>query len=484
MSIASLQSSDEIEVLVGQILDATTIKGKPGVYFLGPYAKRLNFRSQQNRALNLVGALKHKGRIAPGQRVAVVGGGLAGLTATVALLGSCPVTLYERKGSVLLRQRNTVHRYVHPTVNFWPEEALNPTTNFPFFDWYAGRCDEVIRQLEQEWDRTYRGKVFCHFGSRVRSLTLVDGKVRVECEGSNAGDFSLVLVAAGFDEEVSIRGTASASYWQPDGLDHMRDNDEGPFTVSGAGDGGIIDALRLVHGDFEGGRLIVEVASLMEQLGLLAEAPLNEAGYHEVVSTLPPDIERIMSKSLEKSRQPVTLIGGGPTAFSQQPAPIHLIFLAHAISRSRIVYQQGKVIQNGPDLILKEKSGDRKLDPIKTVIRHGPGGVLADLLTEQEVSTLKDKQMHLSDYHINPVWKRLALPVNSGCPPFNVTDALFVKSRFARARKLENDYPQIRLSAKRDRFCYYVDGTEPLSLPPKLFGIVLERGQPNTGQDL
>ncbi len=56
------------------------------VFALGNFARQVTFASQQLRALNLVWALLRTGRLSEGQHIAVVGAGLAGMTATVACL--------------------------------------------------------------------------------------------------------------------------------------------------------------------------------------------------------------------------------------------------------------------------------------------------------------------------------------------------------------------------------------------------------------
>jgi hypothetical protein len=57
------------------ILKAATVPGFKNVYAIGPFGNRVNFASQQRRALNLVWALEEVGEVLEGKAVAVIGGG-------------------------------------------------------------------------------------------------------------------------------------------------------------------------------------------------------------------------------------------------------------------------------------------------------------------------------------------------------------------------------------------------------------------------
>lgn len=114
------------------LVQAAAVPGMEGYYCLGPYGRRVSFIAQQYRALNLVWALHRRGDFKPGEHVAVIGGGLAGMTAAIAFLAhGCHVHLFERH-KLMSRQRETEHRMVHPSINLWPMEDLRATTKLPF----------------------------------------------------------------------------------------------------------------------------------------------------------------------------------------------------------------------------------------------------------------------------------------------------------------------------------------------------------------
>jgi heterodisulfide reductase subunit A-like polyferredoxin len=90
---------------------------QPHVYVVGLNERRVTIKSQQLRALNLVSALAHRNLVGPGKLIAVVGGGICGVTTAAALscLGS-NVILLEREPDLLASihrsktlQRNTLN---------------------------------------------------------------------------------------------------------------------------------------------------------------------------------------------------------------------------------------------------------------------------------------------------------------------------------------------------------------------------------------
>jgi NADPH-dependent 2,4-dienoyl-CoA reductase/sulfur reductase-like enzyme len=69
----------------GLILSQSEVKGYPCVFVLGYNATQVTVYSQQVRALNLIWAL-NRTRPLEGKKVVVVGGGIAGVTASAAAM--------------------------------------------------------------------------------------------------------------------------------------------------------------------------------------------------------------------------------------------------------------------------------------------------------------------------------------------------------------------------------------------------------------
>src|SRR5579862_4895680 len=107
-----------------EVLASSLAPGTDLVYFLGCFESRVTVYAQQVRALNLASALVSERKIRPTGRVAIVGGGAAGMTAAAALVALSPslqkVVLFERSPDLLHMQMQSHDRYLHPHVYDWP----------------------------------------------------------------------------------------------------------------------------------------------------------------------------------------------------------------------------------------------------------------------------------------------------------------------------------------------------------------------------
>jgi len=137
-----------------KLLQTMAVPSYPGVFVLGSFARYVTVYSQQVRALNLIDALCRRGMLSRHTRVAVIGGGVAGLTAAAgaAVLGA-PVRLYERAAKPLRLQRNCGHRWLHPHLYDWPErESDSREAGLPLLTWEAGWAQDVAKRIEAQWD--------------------------------------------------------------------------------------------------------------------------------------------------------------------------------------------------------------------------------------------------------------------------------------------------------------------------------------------
>ncbi len=275
-------------------------------YLIPPLGVRINFHSQQLRALNLVMAL-HEGtvpEISPDDElnVGVIGGGLAGITAAIGML--CKghrVVVFETKSEALHRQSEAAHRMLHPSVNYWPDHEGNlvSSTELPFFDWVQGDCDEIISELREEWQgylSSYEDRLTFAHSKTVKNIRQAsDGRFRLWLEDGNSseGHFDLILATVGFADEAPPDEFPTPFYWNSDDLMKMIEDPKTPnFTVSGAGDGGLIDALRSMY-FFDKGALAFRLAELLQGTAVFedliaAEQLLRETFKQESVE---PDSE-------------------------------------------------------------------------------------------------------------------------------------------------------------------------------------------------
>jgi FAD binding domain len=158
-----------------QILDSMRVPTDSiwDVYQVGCSSTPLNFASQQIRAFLLTRVLDEQKKIA-GKEVAVIGAGLAGLTAAISCLyrGARKVALIDRNHELMALQRGTTHRYVHPYIYRWPKkDAEASRTGFPVLNWSEGTADSIRAQFLDELHR-----LFVHY----YNAWLNDAKQRVK----------------------------------------------------------------------------------------------------------------------------------------------------------------------------------------------------------------------------------------------------------------------------------------------------------------
>jgi hypothetical protein len=220
--------------------------------------------SQQIRALNIVYSLFKSGIINSKSKVAVIGGGVGGMTAAVAL-GSlnCSVSIFERQSELLHLFKGCHTRYLHPNVYDWPEKwASDPKTDLPFMNWSAASADEVAETLLSEWkDHAARLPITVYLSRTVMVRGYVAGMRRVTIISPKLEElsFNVVLLCVGFGLEKTIRPQPLRSYWRDDSLHQP---ELGPhdrrthYLLSGNGDGGLIDLLRLRLRDFQHEKLL------------------------------------------------------------------------------------------------------------------------------------------------------------------------------------------------------------------------------------
>jgi hypothetical protein len=520
-----------------QVIEAAFLHSKLGCYFIGPYARRVSFASQQFRSLDLVEALAMKNKLPDPGPVAVLGGGLAGLTAVAALLGrGCKVDLYEAARDVLTRQREAAHRLVHPTISRWPMEELSLTTCFPFYDWGVGPCHRIMENLALEW-RRYFGPA----GNRDEDLRIItDTKVvglishpsgdrhvvSLELEqGAAARHYELVIVTTGYGAEHSLGAGRATSYWTPDQLEEKRLGNT-KFAVGGCGDGGLIDALRLVHNEFAGGWLAFAVAEriaaaadsrvpamlvqaehdammMWKSISCMAKKPAElkpdrhrmleplHRAYAAAVAQLPPDVTKMLDDSLVDMPGKVWLVAPEAKVTVPLSAPIHKLMIVHAIERGKVEWKRGELKKKAKGYFYRPEGSDAD-EPLRdreVVQRHGAVSGLEGLLDdEQGVASLRLRQFMLADrIEVGPT--RQAEPP-LGYPRQAVErrpTAEFISSRHpAAVATVEAIDPRFTIDADERGFSYVLLSDEPdpppgsgrrfgVALPSRLFGMVHTR---------
>lgn len=251
--VSVVLSEEDIFVTRDEILKWFLLEGT--IFQIGCTARRLTFHSQQQRAFNLIWALNDKEPVKD-KKIVVVGGGLAGLVASSAayVLGA-QVKLYEQKADVLPLQRGNITRYVHPNIYSWPQPGASyPVTHLPYFNWYDSDAGEVAQKIFEQWNEI-KSKIDIDNPRRVSRVFMdsSSSKVRLEVEGIlDKEPYDVGILAVGFGLEKKLSETGTPSYWRNDDLGQITLGKKPVyrFMVSGAGDGGLLDVIRLKIKDF------------------------------------------------------------------------------------------------------------------------------------------------------------------------------------------------------------------------------------------
>jgi hypothetical protein len=493
-------------VIFKQIVDAARVGSREGLFCLGPYARRVSFSAQQNRALNLVWALHESELISNGHKVAIIGAGLAGITAAAGFIAyGCTVHLYESGNGVMVRQRDTDHRLVHPTINRWPERPLSITTELPFLEWYIGTCSEVTESISEQFniimkgDNELRTKAANDLRTGVNVLDVVDvatGWLKLHAFPRIQDDptYHLVLLATGFGREETSESFPGYDYWMPDGLEKVRNSKpDTTFIVSGCGDGGLIDALRLAHHHFRKGMLAFETAAALSGSNVaknIAEAeaqaarkelseaqPILSAAYKEAATHLVDmseysQIDARLSASLGASGLVYLVDKDLKSPYSLNSAPIHKLLVAHAIRKGRVTFIHGAVERFEGRI---EAGGKPLSAEAKVVIRHGAKPDFKSLLNKDEIKKLREDQQKLADDHAERQWPD-TFPVPSGLPLHDPASKRFMHDRRELAKQaIRSINRKAEFSVAENGYRVVYDGAEPKGVPDKLFGVAVQR---------
>jgi tetratricopeptide (TPR) repeat protein len=242
-----------------------SVPGYPGLYLIGALERRVTVYSQQVRALNLVYSLLEEKQLEPGDDVAVIGGGVAGLTAAAgAARKGCHVTVFEKDKALLHLFAGCTKRWLHPRIYDWPQQGSlrDDTDELQVLTWRASMAGEVVDHLRAQWKELRNA----HDIEVLVGVTV--NPPRPETQGKQplvswrpGGDFRrfrVVILAVGFGLELVRPGLPEHFYWHDTGLEGSDHGASKRYLISGLGDGGLIDLARACIGDFHHDKIVSE----------------------------------------------------------------------------------------------------------------------------------------------------------------------------------------------------------------------------------
>lgn len=252
------------------IIEGSLVPGKAGLYVLGCYDDRITFFSQQVRALNLAWALNEQQYLSHASRVAVIGGGAAGITVAAAIAlasAKTSVVLYESRDELLELQSVSTRRSLDPHIYGWPEKGSTFTNaDLPILDWQAGPVQEVRESVLRGFlniESAANQRLRIKRGHKVTGLSEVSDAFSVAIQPPTGppetAQYDVVILAFGFGTEPSsVHGVPVESYWSDAGIPEkdLSGTAAPTFIVSGSGDGSLIDLVAAATKTFDHAAMI------------------------------------------------------------------------------------------------------------------------------------------------------------------------------------------------------------------------------------
>jgi hypothetical protein len=251
-----------------------------GIFILGLRDEKVTVYSQQIRSLNLIYALKKEGHISENSKIAIIGGGIAGVTAAAAALSlGTSVSLYEQRPILCHLQHGCHTRWIHPHLYNWPlPGAENPMAGVPLVNWIAGPAavvsDQILGSFNRILEKIKLGKkqipqehsdIQLYLGATTKLVSPRKIQWDNSITGQRGGidNFDVIILAIGFGIERNVQVGTTPSYWRNDSvgqpLPGATSEQKWRFFISGTGDGGFIDLIRSRLSGFNQGRILSDL---------------------------------------------------------------------------------------------------------------------------------------------------------------------------------------------------------------------------------
>lgn len=418
-----------MSLTAADIVERSKIKNLEGVYVLGSLARRVTLHSQQKRAFNLIWALFENKLLQAGQKVAVVGGGLAGMTAAAAAsLKDCNVTLFEKSQQLMNLQAGNYTRFIHPNIYDWPAEVSeNPSTILPCLNWNAGIASNIVTELRIQFESIIPSTQI-ELNTEINSITNIDGRPRIQSIHS-AGPipYDCIIIAVGFGMEKQFDAVSNRFYWQNDDL-HQSLSIKRKYFVTGCGDGGLVDTLRLLLLNFDHQRFTIdflhqeELNAVKLELLKIEEKIKSRSSTTTDTSTMIFDhydnlnISNAVLKNLKeliRTDTEVTLNGTEISRYSKDASILNR-FTIYLLSKcGALRYECGRVeniTRSGTQYTVQLRRTDNTLIDLEyddVVVRHGPNPVLPRLLDAQT----QLPEFPEPDHTFHPMWPQNFYPI-------------------------------------------------------------------------
>lgn len=357
-------------------------------------ARYVTVYSQQVRAFNLVDTLAKSGFLTSRSEIAVVGGGISGLTAAAAaaVRRVRRVAVFEKEANTMRLQRGSEKRFLHPRIYDWPaEKALDDKAGHDLLDWKADSAAEVAAGLAKQWDdlrQRFSNLEAPRLGCQQVEVKARRGRWEVHTGGGQAGIFDVVVLAVGFGRDVTTtpEGILTEGYWTDTSLDGLEFESEKTWFVSGYGDGALTDLMRLCIMDFRHKAVLEAVDQVTrEAVGRDLLAAERERRSPEALSKeflqAAQKIKTSLDSTLQKRKVGRVVLNcpGRDALFSPQSSILNRLIIAYLLEDERfeILEGGGKIedpdrTEDGKRYKITFKNGREPFEADRLIIRHGP----------------------------------------------------------------------------------------------------------------
>jgi len=246
-----------------------------GVFDLGGKLFPGSIRDQVVRTRLFVQQLREFSLIDAPKAVCIVGAGVAGMTAAIALCesGEHDILLADQTVLPLSLLAGADHRLISPTLYDWPAEHHSAPA-YSGVPYYEEGPPSLVRN---EWLSAFRSLVTTgklKWLSETRAVPATGTNVRfTHSDGSQSEQaFNLVILCKGYGQEKAvpmkdgIHQFLPIPFWKPDPYPAVARKArpcKGPVVVLGGGDGAIQDMLRFVTGGCDARYLLNQITSAL-----------------------------------------------------------------------------------------------------------------------------------------------------------------------------------------------------------------------------
>jgi hypothetical protein len=288
----------------------------PGVYLIGSLEDEVTVYRQQIRAHNLAWAFHAQGKTP--KNIAIIGGGITGLTAAACMLALMPnarLTLFEKRWDLCALQLGCDTRWLHPKIYDWPNfGSRGPSAQLPVLNWSEGRASDVARNIRRgfsAYSKAFEKRLSIYLGLRHIQVTAADRSIqwtgvrvsfnetfnRLSDPEVKNERFDLIVAAPGYRLE-----RRSPRYWENEKLAQpLLTGGRATFLISGFGDGAIVDLCRLTIAGFRQDTILKDLfGPQLEQIEneVLARKGARNADYFrflddEIFGLIEHDLENL-----------------------------------------------------------------------------------------------------------------------------------------------------------------------------------------------